>query len=327
MPFQSQVNYQPAPGVIGEQASNNPTSTVVAGPGGIVAGAAGVTVGRFAWNAYAVAGGPAVANSFSPTAPAVPDGFVANEQQGLITVWLGESSLLVPQGYGVTLFDRGDFWTKNLYGETVIGQKVFANLFTGQIATAAAGSVITQSNGVSAVIASATAVAGTYTLTINTLTSGTIALGQLVTMAGIPPSTYIESIGTFDGTSGTVFLSQPVAVSKTAVAATTTASAGQGGAVVSSATADNGSTTITINTITSGALAVGQSVSGTGIASGTYIASLGTGSGGTGTYVLSAATTATITTAAVNFSGFIETPWYAKSAGNVGDLVKIGVKN
>lgn len=47
---QTQVFYQPAPAVAGDFASTNTNRFVVlAGPGGLVAGAAGLTVGLFAW--------------------------------------------------------------------------------------------------------------------------------------------------------------------------------------------------------------------------------------------------------------------------------------
>jgi hypothetical protein len=65
----------------------------------------------------------------------------------------------------------------------------------------------------------------------------------------------------------------------------------------------------------------------TSVPAGTYIASFGTFNGTSGTIILSQATTGTITTQACNFSPFIETPWYALSDGNPGDLIKIGVKN
>ena len=53
----------------------------------------------------------------------------------------------------------------------------------------------------------------------------------------------------------------------------------------------------------------------------------GLGRGGTGTVTLSANATDTISAATVLFSPWIETPWHVKSNGNVGDLIKIGVKN
>ena len=43
--FQKQVNLTPAPAVAGDYASANPHVSVLAGPGGLVAGVGGVTVG------------------------------------------------------------------------------------------------------------------------------------------------------------------------------------------------------------------------------------------------------------------------------------------
>lgn len=54
-------------------------------------------------------------------------------------------------------------------------------------------------------------------------------------------------------------------------------------------TADLSGTTLTVTGVSSGQLAVNTYVSGTGITAGTYIAALGTGTGGTGTYTVSAA--------------------------------------
>lgn len=51
-------------------------------------------------------------------------------------------------------------------------------------------------------------------------------------------------------------------------------------------TADIALTTLTVTAVASGTLAVGQVVYGTGVAAGTFITALGTGSGGTGTYTV-----------------------------------------
>lgn len=56
------------------------------------------------------------------------------------------------------------------------------------------------------------------------------------------------------------------------------------------------STTLTVTAVTSGTLVVGQALSGTGVAAGTYIAALGTGAGGAGTYTVSVSQTASSTT-------------------------------
>lgn len=63
-----------------------------------------------------------------------------------------------------------------------------------------------------------------------------------------------------------------------------------------SGTADiNSTTTLTVTGVTSGTISVGMTVSGAGITTGTKIESFGTGTGGTGTYVMSAAASATTT--------------------------------
>jgi len=54
-------------------------------------------------------------------------------------------------------------------------------------------------------------------------------------------------------------------------------------------------TTLTVSAVASGALFVGQRISGTGVTSGTQITALGTGTGGTGTYTVSASQTASST--------------------------------
>jgi hypothetical protein len=55
-------------------------------------------------------------------------------------------------------------------------------------------------------------------------------------------------------------------------------------------------TVLTVSAVTSGTLAVGQSISGTGITAGTTITALGTGTGGAGTYTVSISQTASSTT-------------------------------
>lgn len=55
-------------------------------------------------------------------------------------------------------------------------------------------------------------------------------------------------------------------------------------------------TTLTVSAVTSGALSVGQTLSGSGVTTGTTITALGTGTGGTGTYTVSASQTASSTT-------------------------------
>jgi hypothetical protein len=130
--FQNVINQYPAPGVEGSFASTNPHATYLAGEGALVAGNAGLTVGRFAWAVDGVA---------SNAGTGTPSGFVHRDGQASITAWLGESSMLIQPGREVTLMTAGDFWAKTSTAATR-GQKIFASLKTGEVQTGAAGATI-----------------------------------------------------------------------------------------------------------------------------------------------------------------------------------------
>lgn len=134
--FQRTVQRQQAAAVAGDFASANPRASVVSHQGAFVAGAAGVTVGRFAW-ANQTTGLVLSSGAGKPT------GFVHREQgSALITVYLAETSLLIPQGFEVTLMKTGDYWATNTVATAVIGQKVFASNTDGTIQGGAAGATI-----------------------------------------------------------------------------------------------------------------------------------------------------------------------------------------
>lgn len=323
MGFQTQVNLYPAPGIPGVQASANPVATVDAGTGALVAGSNGLTVANFAWISGTTNLGGGVANNLCPTAsPYAPDGLVLNQHEALITTWLGQSSIVIPQGLGCTLAQRGDFWSYSYYGPAVRGQKVFANLFNGAVLTAAAGSAPSVNTGSNAAF---TAAIASGLMTVSAVASGVLAVGQLVQGVGVPANTYIQSLGTGTGGTGTYNLTQTT-LSLSSASLTSVSPVGNGGASVTAATT-SGSATLTVASVAYGVLAVGMSVSGTGIPAGTYISALGTGTGGAGTYTLSQNASATGASVTVSASAWIETPWYALSDGNPGDLIKIGVKN
>jgi len=90
------------------------------------------------------------------------------------------------------------------------------------------------------------------------------------------------------------------------------------GAVVTGAIAG---TTLTVSAVASGELAVGDPISGSGVTAGTYITALGTGTGGTGTYTVSASQTAASTT--ITALGAEETGFTVQSAAAAGELAKI----
>lgn len=196
MSFQTVVNVTPAPAVAGDFASANPNASVVAGPGALVAGSGGCNVGVFGW---------ADANGLVTNAGSgAPTGFVHRDNNALITTWLAESSMNIPEGQPVTLMSAGDFWAKTGTVATV-GQKVFATYGTGAITTGAAGS--------SPAGASFTGAISGTTLTVSAVGSGTLAVGQPVSGAGVTAGTVITALGTGTGGAGTytVSVSQTVA--------------------------------------------------------------------------------------------------------------------
>lgn len=80
-------------------------------------------------------------------------------------------------------------------------------------------------------------------------------------------------------------------------------------------------TVLTVTVVTSGTLAVGQTISGSGVTVGTTITSLGTGTGGTGTYNLSASQTVISETITVGLSSASQTNYTNLICGLVTDGV------
>ncbi len=143
MGFQKQVNAAQAPAVEGDFADANPRVTLNAGPGGLVAGANGVTIGRFAWLDATATDGDGAAALVNNAGSGAPAGFIHREQQGVITTYLAEGSMVVPKGFAVTLHTAGAFWVKNTGADAAtVGQKAFASLTTGEIKFAAAGETV-----------------------------------------------------------------------------------------------------------------------------------------------------------------------------------------
>ena len=134
MGFQTTVNLQQAPAVAGDFATANPRAFFPAGEGQYVAADA-VVVGRFAWI-------DAVTGLVSNTGTGKPDGFIHREQQALISVYLYETSNVVPRGFPVTVMRTGDYWATATVAAAVKGNKVFARLSDGTVQAGAAGATI-----------------------------------------------------------------------------------------------------------------------------------------------------------------------------------------
>jgi hypothetical protein len=317
MPFPNQVNVQPGPAVEGDFASTNPRYTVDAGPGGLVAGPAGVTVGRFAWVSDLTIdtdNAPATANNFGTGMPA---GFVHREQQGLNTTYLAEASMVVPQGFPITLFNGGDFWVKNAgTTQALVGMYAYANYADGRVTFGVSNQANIGLNSINTASVTGTIAAGSINfsgfisgnvLTVTGSVSGTIVVGGTLT-GGTGMAAGTQIIGQLSGTPGGV---------------------GTYALNIPEQTVNNGSNSVIITetygvlnvTAVTGTVGVGDVLSGTGITVGTTITALGTGSGGTGTYIVNI--TQTVSSSTWTVATNIQTKWIAMSAGNAGELVKI----
>ena len=127
----------------------------------------------------------------------------------------------------------------------------------------------------------------TTTLTVTSVLSGTIAVGQAIFGANIAQNTVITALGTGTGGTGTY------TVSDSQTTASTTINSVASPAIVTGAIAG---TTLTVSAVTSGTLKIGQTIEGSGVTDGTIIKAFGTGSGGVGTYTVSASQTVSSTT-------------------------------
>ena len=295
--FQSFVNNQLPVGVAGDFASANVTASVLGGPGQYVAPAGGTTVGVMAW--------------FNPTTGLATNyytagsflAFVHRANQGLITAFLGISTVQVVPGNMVTGLGEGDFWGVFASGST-IGQKVYANAVTGALTSAATGGSVTGS------YTATTVTSNVMTTTDANLTNTAAAVGQLVTGGTLPEGTYIaSSAGTGSGThlwnlanaNGTTipdqgsFTSSEFGVQETVFTVASTAAAN-----VTTATSSIAVTGIltTGGATSGGAIQVGDLVSGTGVPANTFITAQLTGTTGAGSGATYQTTAAAVVTSA-----------------------------
>ena len=164
-----------------------------------------------------------------------------------------------------------------------------------------AGGVGTYQVSVSQTVTSGTITAGGAGLTISAVTSGTLALGQTVTAGSYTGA--IIGLGTGTGGTGTYVLD----TAGTVGSGTVTASGG----------------TMTVSAVASGALAVGDTLNSatSGFVAGTTITGFLTGTGGTGTYLVSVSQT--VASGTVTVYANTETKWIATSVGAPGELVNM----
>ncbi len=125
-------------------------------------------------------------------------------------------------------------------------------------------------------------------LTVTAITSGYLAVGQYIEGGSTPKGTKIVGFNTGTGGTGTYYLNTSSTVSST----TLTSNTANGALFVGSISG----TTLTVSSVSTGVIEVGQYVTGSNITTGTRIISAGTGIGGTGTYTVSVSQTVASTT-------------------------------
>lgn len=314
--FQTAVNTVPAPGVAGDFCDANPRYATLAGPGALVAGALGLTVGLAAWLSYSQVDGdnaPAVANNFGSGPIA---GIVPRLQQGLITQYLQSASMFIPAGFGVSLVSAAGMWLKNDgAAQALPGMKAYAKFVDGTFRFGATGAPTTASATLST-IAAGTAATGTGTIDGNLMTvsgvSNTIYEGAVVSGTGVTSNTTVVAqvlpliSGEALGGAGRYTVDIPEqAVASTALTITPYVLDTTGGSVTGS--------------IVDGSViqSAGGAVTGTVVGypvtvlnaptAGKYIVATRGGLAASGTIVL---------------ASDVETSWYARSAGLAGELVK-----
>lgn len=133
------------------------------------------------------------------------------------------------------------------------------------------------------------------TLTVSSVSTGTIAVGQSVYGVGVTAETVITALGTGSGGAGTYTVDVSQTVSARSLNSTATGA---------KFTATISGTTMTVSAMTSGTIYLGQTIQGAGVTAGTVVTALGSGTGGTGTYTVSVASTVSVgvTMYAINFS-------------------------
>ena len=222
---------------------------------------AAVVTGSIAPNSATVTG------SLATTAASVTGSIAPNK--GVVTGSIAANAAVVTGSISgatltVTAVTSGTLAVGQLVtGTGVATGTVIASLGTGTGGTGTYGVNLSQS-------ASSTTLSavGRPTMTVTAVTSGTLAVGQVVTGTGVSAGTLISALGTGTGGTGTYIVSLPQTVASEALTAT------GAGAVM------------TVTHVNSGTLAVGQPIAGTSVATGTLISALGAGTGGTGTYVV-----------------------------------------
>jgi hypothetical protein len=284
--FQTFVNRNPAPAVIGDFASMNPRASWLAGEGQFRAAGTlnylsavnSPVVGNFAWGQGQLAYGQ------KPAGASVL-GFIANELQTVIPflapgAGVNPVRLAVESGFGVTGFTHGDFWTipaGAVAGIVSPGDVVYARQYDGAATN-------------DPVAFEGTASQATTVLTVSAVAKGALVPGMIVDSSGADATVIVQLTGTPGGIGTyTVSTSATVGSGTVTVAAVNTGYLWQSATVADAAFTGvlaAGTGVLTTSAVT-GTISVGQHISGVGVPANLFITAQLTGTpGGAGTYQL-----------------------------------------
>lgn len=308
--FQTQIYDQPVIGFAGDRASNNQYASYDAGPFGLVSGASGATVGRFAWAVPPLDtnGAPTIVNSFGQGNVA---GLVPRFMQGSNATYLSNAGMTVLPGYQIILITGGDFLALN-EGTTQAqrGMKAYADVQTGKVSFAAAGSPATGASATASSIAASTA-SVTGSITGNLLNVTAVGAGVLypgATISGTLVATGTRIIGQLTGAAGGIG-TYTVSIPEQTVASTAI-SATYG--------------TFTVGTLVGATLfAVNNALAATGsVVAGTTLTALISGTGGTAS-TFAVTNNTVVASQTISAITSVETPFFALNSGLPGEIVKI----
>lgn len=285
--FQQTVDIYNPLGIVGEIAFSGPQRSKAANI--YSAGVANLFGNAYTFSSPATAE-PALSAPNGATAQVGGSGVFAGILTGVKQAYLAGTTTGGPLGASLAALDysvqelttMGSVFV-NLPGPANVGDLVTYDPLTGNLNTIAPKTLFTAS------IAAGGSAGVADVMTVSAVSAGLLGVGQIVTGVGVEPATII-SLGTGTGFTGTYNLStinqQTVSsVAMSAPAIPQPAFAASVGHIAG--------TTLTITTLTSGEVLVGQQVYGTGILPNTVITALGSGTGGTGTYTVNNSQTTT----------------------------------
>lgn len=290
--FQSTVNFYPALFTPGDVVKSSPNKTLAYN-----LYSAG-TANTFGY-AYTVSSG-ANANpaNAAPNAGTATVGQV-NSSTGIFAGILVNSKEYFGTGSGGQplnpSFALPDYTVAGLMYNGIVGVAVDNDPLVGDLVTynPATGSISTMAPVTS--FTASIAAGGSSTADVMTVTAvsrGRVVIGQPIFGAGIPGGTYVASLGTGKGYTGTYNLSTINTLTVSSEAMTQTAIP----AAAVSVTGSIATTVLTVSAVGSGQVYIGMAVNGTGVTTGTVVTGFGTGVGGTGTYTVNNSQTVTSTT-------------------------------